>query len=441
MPSAAAPPTQAAGLGGDAGLVPAQLGAERPRPPRVTDSAVRSCGAASRPSRVRRSRTSATDRACSSRAAITTSASMSGCPSTIGARELRALADQPQDVAAGVAVAKREQLAVARRQRLLGDALGRIELVLGRGHPERDVVGATRSHAALALDHPVDDLLRHPPPGGQLAAGDRQHPRRGLVELGLARDVDRLARVAGRDQRPHARRRRRSGRPGPRSTPKKRVGRLEDVVDVVARPAGRGRCRPSSRCRSSPSASARTRAGRRSSGRRRPGRCRRRARRRGSPSTTVTCVPREGAIRGSSASSWISSGRIWSAQTPVALITLSASTSNRSPVSASTQATPDGAPVAVEQAGDLGAVDADGAVALGLAEDRQHEADVVGLAVVEQVRLARLARRERRDHLDDLVAVDRPMAVRAPSSPRPRLARRARGATCRPAWSPSRRTC
>ena len=57
-------------------------------------------------------------------------------------------------------------------------------------------------------------------------------------------------------------------------------------------------------------------------------------------SETVTWVPRLGAIRGTSASSWISSGRIRSAQTPVALITLSASTSNRSPDSPSTQATP-----------------------------------------------------------------------------------------------------
>ena len=59
---------------------------------------------------------------------------------------------------------------------------------------------------------------------------------------------------------------------------------------------------------------------------------------------TVTCVPRLGAIVGTSASSWISSGRIRSAQTPVALITLSASTSNRSPLEASTQATPPARP-------------------------------------------------------------------------------------------------
>ena len=78
-------------------------------------------------------------------------------------------------------------------------------------------------------------------------------------------------------------------------------------------------------------------------------------------------------------------GRIRSAQTPVALTTFSASTSNPLAVSTSTQATPAARPSRVEQAGDLGAVQADGAEALRLAEDRQHQADVVGLAVVEEV--------------------------------------------------------
>ena len=156
---------------------------------------------------------------------------------------------------------------------------------------------------------------------------------------------------------------------------------------------------------------------------------------------TVTWVPRLGAIRGTSASSWISSGRIRSAQTPVALITLSASTSNRSPVSASTQATPAARPSSVEQAGDLGAVEADGAEALGLAEDRQHQAHVVGLAVVEEVGLARVAVGERRDQLDHLLAGDRAVAVGGPVVVALRSARRARGATSRPGSSPSRRTC
>jgi glycerol-3-phosphate dehydrogenase len=47
-----------------------------------------------------------------------------------------------------------------------------------------------------------------------------------------------------------------------------------------------------------------------------------------------------------------------------------------------------------------------------LAEDRQHEPDVIGLAVVEQVCGARVASGERRDEVDDLLSGDRPMAVR-----------------------------
>ncbi len=92
-----------------------------------------------------------------------------------------------------------------------------------------------------------------------------------------------------------------------------------------------------------------------------------------------------------------------------------------------------GQPVLVEQAGDLGAVDADRAVALGLAEDREHQADIIGLAVVEEVGLARVALGERRDQLGDLVAGDRRGGGWAPSSPRPSRARRVRGATSPPA--------
>jgi len=66
-------------------------------------------------------------------------------------------------------------------------------------------VGAARRVAAVALHQAVDGHLRHPPPRGQLAAGDGDHPAGGLVELGLAGDVDRLLRVPGGDQRPHPR--------------------------------------------------------------------------------------------------------------------------------------------------------------------------------------------------------------------------------------------
>ena len=100
-------------------------------------------------------------------------------------------------------VAEREQLAVALGEVGLAEPIGRVELALPRRHPQRDVVGAARGDAAGPLDHAVDDLLGHPPEGGELAAGDRQQPGRRLVQLGLAGDVDRLARVAGRDQRAH----------------------------------------------------------------------------------------------------------------------------------------------------------------------------------------------------------------------------------------------
>ena len=58
-----------------------------------------------------------------------------------------------------------------------------------------------------------------------------------------------------------------------------------------------------------------------------------------SRASTTRWVPRLGAIRGTSSSS-TTSGRIASAQTPVALTTWSAATSIRSPESDSTKATP-----------------------------------------------------------------------------------------------------
>ena len=60
-------------------------------------------------------------------------------------------------------------------------------------------------------------------------------PLGGLVQLGLARDVDRLLRVAGRDQRPHAGEGARRARSGPSVVPKNVVDRVEQVVDVLAR--------------------------------------------------------------------------------------------------------------------------------------------------------------------------------------------------------------
>ena len=125
-------------------------------------------------------------------------------------------------------------------------------------------------------------------------------------------------------------------------------------------------------------------------------------------------VPRLGLIRGTSSSSTTSSGRSRSAQTPVALTTLSASTSIRSPDSASTKATPARLPLLRDQLGHLGAVQHHRAEPLGLAEDREDEADVVGLAVVEEVGVVGVAGLERGDHLEQLLAVDRPVAVGRP---------------------------
>jgi hypothetical protein len=62
----------------------------------------------------------------------------------------------------------------------------------------------------------------------------------------------------------------------------------------------------------------------------------------------------------------------------------------------------------------LGAVQHDRAVALGLAEDGEDEADVVGLAVVEEVGVVGVARGERRDQLQHLVVADRAVAIRGP---------------------------
>ena len=73
-----------------------------------------------------------------------------------------------------------------------------------------------------------------------------------------------------------------------------------------------------------------------------------------------------------------------------------------------------GAAPFVQHVGDLGAVHDDGPEALRLAEHRQDQARVVGLAVVEEVGGARLHRRQRGDQLLGLLARDRPVAVRRP---------------------------
>ena len=259
--------------------------------------------------------------------------------------------------------------------------------------------------AALALDDPVDGHLRHPPPGRELAAGDRDE----------ARSSSRTARPCGRCRPTSSGRRSRSAAARPRTRPVM-CSRPSEVVEVLVdrvragtrcrrRRAARGRARPRSRCRSSRSACARATAARRCCGLRRPGTI--------APTligrsrwARVMCVPRLGRMRGTSSSSCSSSGRIWSAHTPVALITFVARISNSPPRDHVGAAHADGAALVGRQLLDAAAVRADRAEPLGLAEDRQDEPRVVGLAVVEEVRRRRLARRRA------------PATARAPRRPR-----------------------
>ncbi len=156
---------------------------------------------------------------------------------------------------------------------------------------------------------------------------------------------------------------------------------------------------------------------------------------------SVTCDPRLGRIFGISSSASSSPGLIRSAHTPVALTTLSAWTSTRSPDSASVKATPVARPVLLEDLRHLRAVDDHGAEALGLPQHREHEPRIVGLAVVEHVGRARLHRLEGRDQLDGLLARRSSGGGRATNT-RPRRGARCAGcARARCARSPSRRTC
>src|SRR4029077_7292079 len=70
--------------------------------------------------------------------------------------------------------------------------------------------------------------------------------------------------------------------------------------------------------------------------------------------------------------------------------------------------------VAFEQAQCVHAVGTARAEALGLAEDGQDQANVVGLTVIEQISAGRLARGERGQQLDDFLARDHNVAIRTP---------------------------
>ena len=178
----------------------------------------------------------------------------------------------------------------------------------------------------------------------------------------------------------------------------------------------RARCAPAvprSRCRWCRRACARATAARRSSARAPAGTI--------APPTSgrsswliVMCVPRLGRMRGSSASSCSSlraqlvgphAGRVDDVRRAHV---------EASPLSQSSALHAVRAPVALEQPGHVEAIGAHRAEALGLAEHGQHEAHVVGLAVVEQVAAGRLARGERGQQLEHLLAGDHAVALRAP---------------------------
>ena len=127
--------------------------------------------AASSPSRVRRNSTSPMLRACSWRAASATSASRSGRPGDDRLGQLAALSRQREHLVGGIPVARGQ-----RGVGLLGHALDARQLIDGDRLSERDLVRAAGGVAGVALDDPIDGHLRHPPPGGELAAGDRDHP-------------------------------------------------------------------------------------------------------------------------------------------------------------------------------------------------------------------------------------------------------------------------
>ena len=192
-----------------------------------------------------------------------------------------------------------------------------------------------------------------------------------------------------------------------------RVDGVEQVGDLGRRTAGRGPRSRRGRCRWSRSASARATAARRSSGRRPRGRSRPRSPAARALSTT-RCVPREGRMTGTSASSCSSAGRSRSAQTPVALTTLVARTSSSSPLSASRSTRADRAAALLQQADGLEPVGEDGAEALGLGQHGQDQPGVVGLAVVEEVAAGRRAVGQRGQQLEDLRPGDHAVAGRAP---------------------------
>jgi hypothetical protein len=272
-------------------------------------------------------------------------------------------------------------------------------------------VRAAGGVARFALDQAVHGHLRHPPPGGELAAGDRDHPRGGLIEFCLARDVHRLLGIARRDQRAHARERSRQigvveGRA------EEAVHRLQQVVDVlgggrhvveravvvVVGGADEGVAEPGEREDRTARSSGHDRA-----------------------AHEWQIVTADGEV---GAAAWPDT---WQLRLVVQLLraqlvrphsgrvhhVCGAHLELRAALAVERSHAVRPA-VALEQPRDADAVGAHSAEALGLAEHRQHQAHVVGLTVVEQVAARRLACRKRGQQLDDLLAGDDAVALRAP---------------------------
>ena len=156
--------------GGEAGIVPAELAGHR-RGPRARLLGVRSrqrrgrravqagCGAAGR-------RPSSAPARPGGEGASATEVGQLGADA-LG--QSRRRCRQAQHVAP-----RRARSGAARCARLSASTPGTSGSRRGRsGMAEWDLVGAAGRLAALALDDPVDSQLGHPPPGGELAAGDR----------------------------------------------------------------------------------------------------------------------------------------------------------------------------------------------------------------------------------------------------------------------------
>jgi hypothetical protein len=329
-----------------------------------------------------------------------------GCARTDPAGQPGRLRRKLQHVDGGVPIARGQVLADLGVHAL--DARKRLKVL---GHSERDLVGAARGLASLPLDHPVHRELGHPAPGRELAAGDRDESRARLVELCLARDVHRLARVAARDQRTNAGVGAREVAAAERGG-EEVVDRADQVVDVlvawrdvleraVVVVVGGADERPAEPGQHEDGAA--------------PGRWNDHARLDGQGLAGDHDMR---AAAGANARHLLLPVQLVGAQ-PVGphargVHHVGGPHLELAAALGVAHEYPGGAPGALDQPGDIAAVGAHGAEALGLAEHGEHQARVVGLAVVEEIRRGRLALGESRHQLDCLGAVHDAVALGAP---------------------------